>query len=99
MLAPQQPPLHARPPAHEAPQVWLAGLQASPIGQSDDALQPHTSVIGSQMWPSGGIAPVQSTHTTPVLPHALLPVPLTHTPAVAFVQQPVRHTLSWPIAP
>jgi hypothetical protein len=81
----QQPPLHAVSlvPRHPVPQTCVLVLQASPAlfpvaaGQSDDALHPHVSVVGSHC------APLAVVHTAqvPAPPHADGRFPATHAPA------------------
>jgi hypothetical protein len=72
----QQPPLQLRPPAQEAPHWWLVVSQACPDGQSAALLQPQ--LPPRQALPAALL--LQSPHTSPERPQALVAVPGAHTP-------------------
>lgn len=75
----QQPPLHVRPPAHDAEQAWVAGSHAWPTGQSVDVEHPPPPSFGgpaspaSVAVPSGWPSPAASYRMTVPSPCASAP--------------------------
>jgi hypothetical protein len=87
----QQEPLQRSPPAQEVEQVFVTGLQASPLGQSALVLQPQAwpGPAATQIFPlalAGAWA--QSAHDEPGEPQASFAAPATQSPAA---QQPALH--------
>ena len=79
----QQPPLHAWLAEHLVVHCPVTVSQASSLGQSVVAPQPHVP-LASHTWPFAEV--VQSVHLDPVGPHALGAFPATHEPPLE--QQP-----------
>ncbi len=86
--AEQQPPLQAEEVSQAVPQVWVAALQACPVGQSAAALQPHrlAGEPARQAWPRASLTQVPQR----ALPseQALEAVPVAHWP-LERLQQPL----------